>query len=107
MKTPFDTRVRITISNIIIDYLSAQPEKILFFVCDSADTRQKGRMRIFEQWYNYLKVDYIEKYNESIQAADMDIYCSIILHTNNSLKNHIISSFRNLSHTTSEKLKSY
>jgi hypothetical protein len=106
-KTPFDPRVRITISNIILNYLSAQQDKVLFFVCDSADARQRGRMRIFEQWYNFLKVSYIEKYNESILTPEMEIYCSILLHSKNIMRNHIISSFRNLCGSTAEKLKSY
>lgn len=106
-KTPFDTRVRDTITGLIINYLCTNPDKILFFVCDSADERQRGRMRIFELWYNQLKVEYIEKYNESVITNDMDIHCSIMLHRDNYMRKHIISSFRDLCYITTEKLKSY
>ncbi len=106
-KTPFDKRVRVTISNIIIDYLTTHPEKVFFFVCDSADARERSRMRIFELWYNQRQTDKIEKYNEAIHTIDMDIYFSIIIHSENNLKHHIISCFHNLSRSTAEKLKSY
>lgn len=106
-KTPFDKRVRITISNIIIDYLTTHTEKVFFFVCDSADAREKSRMRIFELWYNQWKTDTIEKYNESIHTADMDIYFSIIIHSKNNLKHYILSCFHQLTQSTAEKLKSY
>jgi hypothetical protein len=106
-KTPFDKRVRVTISNIIINYLDEHPEKVFFFVCDSADTREKSRMRIFELWYNQRPTNAIEKHNESILTADMDIYCSIIIHSKNHLRNHILSCFHMVTRSTTEKLKSY
>ncbi|NLR82850.1 hypothetical protein HGH91_29820 [Chitinophaga eiseniae] len=64
-------------------------------------------MRVFEQWYNHLKVADIEKYDAAIETTDMDIYCSIIIHSQNKLRAHIISSFQHLADATTEKLKSY
>lgn len=106
-KTPFDKRVRVTISDIIINYLTANPEKVFFFVCDSADAREKSRMRIFELWYSQRQTDVIEKYNESIHTEEMDIYFSIIIHSKNSLRDYIISCFQQVTQSTTEKLRSY
>ncbi|CAL1516558.1 DUF6169 family protein [Chitinophaga sp. MM2321] len=106
-KPRLDINVRFTITWLIIHYLQNNQDKILFFVCDSADSRGAGRKKIFEQWYRHLKVDYIEMHNESIYTGDMDIHCSILLHSHNSMKEYIISSFRDLSHATTQKLKSY
>ncbi|WP_366839267.1 DUF6169 family protein [Chitinophaga sp.] len=104
---PHDIRIRITITDVFTSLIIGNQDRVLFFVCDSADQRGAARMRIFEYWYRSQKCNYLEKYNESIHTQDMDIHCSIILHSNNTLKDYIISSFRNLSKATAEKLKSY
>ena len=48
-KTPFDQRVRLTTSYIVKNFLAKNPEKILLFICDNADSRQIFRMKI---WLN-------------------------------------------------------
>ncbi|MCW3463265.1 DUF6169 family protein [Chitinophaga nivalis] len=106
-KTPFDERVRITISAIIQAFLRNHPEKVLFFICDNSDSRERFRMKIFNLWYQLLKVDFIEKHNEVMHLDQLEIHFSIILHINNPLKKFIISSFHDLSYTTAEKLKCY
>ncbi|NSL88544.1 DUF6169 family protein [Chitinophaga solisilvae] len=103
----FDIKVRYTIIHLIIQYLETHQDKILFFVCDSADSKGTGRMRIFQHWYRQLQVADLEKHDETIDTGDMLIHCSIILHSNNNMRNHILSSFRHLSHSTAQKLKSY
>lgn len=64
-------------------------------------------MRMFEYWCRQQKNSFLEKHNESITSPEVDIHCSIILHANNTLKDYIISCFRSLSNSTTEKLKSY
>jgi hypothetical protein len=106
-KFRMDLKVRLTIAQLIIHFLTENRDKVLFFVCDSADSRGTARMRIFEHWYREQKISFLEKHNESINTPEVDIHCSIILHTENNMKHYIISSFRNLSSATAEKLKSY
>ncbi|HWV67435.1 hypothetical protein, partial [Chitinophaga sp.] len=60
-----------------------------------------------EYWYRQQKIGFLEKYNETIITSEIDIHCSIILHSENTMKHHIISCFHNLSRSTAEKLKSY
>lgn len=88
-KIPADDRVRITISKIIISFFDANPDKILFFVCDTKDRKQLSRINTFERWHRYANHYSLEKYNEFIQAEDISVYCSVILHKENLLKNRI------------------
>jgi len=102
-----DLKIRLTITHHVINFFTENHDKVLFFVCDSADSRGKARMRIFEHWCQQYKISFLEKYNESIITEEVEIHCSLILHTENVLKEHIISCFRNLSKSTTEKLRSY
>ena len=95
-KIPADDRVRITISKIIIDFFETNPDKTLFFVCDTKDRKQVGRMKTFDRWYHKANHHGLEKYNEFIRAEDMTVYCSVILHKENALKDRISESFRQL-----------
>lgn len=106
-KSRADIKIRFTITHHILNLFNERQDKILFFVCDSADSRGTARMRMFEHWYQQQKISFLEKYNESITTSEIDIHCSIILHSRNMMKDHIISCFRNLSKSTAEKLKSY
>jgi Family of unknown function (DUF6169) len=106
-KSRMDIRVRITITHVITNFLMDNQDNVLFFVCDSADKKGAARMRMFEYWCKQQKNSALEKYNESINTPDVDIHCSIILHSDNTLKDYIISCFRSLSNSTAEKLKSY
>lgn len=106
-KSRMDVRIRITITHVITNFLMDNQDTVLFFVCDSADKRGNARMRIFEHWCLQQKNSFLEKHNESIKTSEVDIHCSIILHSSNALKDYIISCFRSLSNSTTEKLKSY
>nr|WP_295870023.1 DUF6169 family protein [uncultured Chitinophaga sp.] len=106
-KTTYDYKIKTTITHLIYSYLEARQDKVLFFVCDSADSRGNARMRMFHRWYTHLTCDMVEKHDESIVTDDMSIHCSILLHKNNPMKAFIRSSFSSLSYTTAEKLKSY
>lgn len=104
---PCDHRVSATVCSIITTALQAAPEKILFFVCDSIDAKQRARMRMFNRWYRNSKNLHLEKHNTSILSPDMELYASIMLHSHHPQKDHIIHSFYHLSRNTAEKLKSY
>ncbi len=58
-----DTKISITISHIIYKFIKDSTETILFYVCDSSDSRHQCRSRLFSIWKsnitnpNYVKLD--------------------------------------------------
>lgn len=95
-KIPVDDRVRITISDIIAHFFVRNPNKILFFVCDTKEQKQESRMRLFERWYKTCGQFPIEKLNEEIKMEEGNLYGSILLYRNNPKKPQIRQAFKQM-----------
>ena len=46
----FDEKIRNTIEHALLSFFE-EPDKILYYVCDSSDGRQLSRERLFKNWF--------------------------------------------------------
>lgn len=89
-----------TISKIISDFLeSCHPNTVLLYHCDYKDGKQKGRNKIFNNWYNKssLKTSFIKRsipiYITSENEDVTDYYVGYLTSVNNSNKELIEDEF--------------
>lgn len=50
-KNAMDEGVQLTIIEIILNFISTNPQALLHYVCDSTDGRQVGRNKLFTKWF--------------------------------------------------------
>ena len=50
-RTKFDEKIRNTIEDLLFKFFE-NPDKVLYYVCDSSDNRQLARQRLFKRWFN-------------------------------------------------------
>ena len=66
-------------------------------VCDNTDHREKGRNRLFQQWYTRLHDTAICKVDKQYRSEYYDIYSSLLIHENNPDFDNIVRAFIRLS----------
>ncbi|WP_396190856.1 DUF6169 family protein [Flavobacterium sp.] len=47
-----DSTIEVTIIEIIFEFFSMYPNVLLHYVCDSMDSKQSFRSKLFDSWYN-------------------------------------------------------
>jgi len=85
-----DNRISITIVDIVQAILRSG--KIIMFVCDSADRKEKGRHKLFGTWFEKYG-DGFEKYDNEILTDECNYYCSLIIDTNHPNRSVILKAF--------------
>ncbi len=94
-KISADPRTAPTISTIFYDFFQAH-ERVVIFICDSADGRHEARARKFTSWYyNDVRLHYF-KFDARVADGDSSILISIILHDKNTHFNEIIQVIKSL-----------
>ncbi len=84
----YDDRVSITIVEIIRAFFKKNMDSLVF-TCDSSDEKHEARKRLFRQWFNtHSKQEYIKHDKE-----DDDLLVSIIIQSNNPLRDIITKEF--------------
>jgi hypothetical protein len=53
-RVKFDEKIRNTIEDLLFQFFE-NPDKVLYYVCDSSDNRQLVRQRLFKRWFNELE----------------------------------------------------
>ena len=89
---PFDRRTEITIFAILKVFFRDKTNSIIY-VCDSVDGRHRGRSRKFDAWFQRNNDGSLEKYNVDFITEGIEILASLIVHTDNALKNELIELF--------------
>ena len=93
-KVPSDVLIKFTIFDIVSDFFKNK-ERIVVYICDTADLRHRARFRKFSTWFQDIKLSEFVKVDTSIDDPSGLIYLNaIILHRNNPYFLEIIDAFR-------------
>ena len=74
-----DSNISSTILHIIIEFLNTDQSKVIHFLCDSEDSRQLTRKRLFNRWFSLSQMSNWIKYDYDFDNANYNIsfvYCS-------------------------------
>lgn len=93
---PQDDRIADTICTIIGEIFKNNNNAVVI-VCDNTDHREKGRNRLFQQWYTRLHDTAICKVDKQYRSEYYDIYSSLLIHENNPDFDNIVRAFIRLS----------
>ena len=96
-RIPADDRTGPTIRAIFYEFLQDH-ERVVIFICDSSDGRQKAHARKFTDWYYKDVRPRFFKFDMGIQDGDDTILLSIILHVRNTHFNDVVRMIRSLNY---------
>ena len=94
-RIPADDRTAPTIRAIFYDFFT-QYERVVIFICDSADGRHEARARKFTSWYYHGVRPHFFKFDARIPDGDMSILISIVLHDSNTHFDDVIQVIKSL-----------
>lgn len=99
---PFDKKVKRTIAEIFYHFFSDK-QRIIVYICDTADARHRARARKFGAWFEEFKHGQFVKVDATIDDYSDIVYLnSLILHTDNLHFVEIIDAFRKVTGGYSE-----
>ena len=103
-KSPRDTKLRDTILTIIYEFFESS-ESALLYICDTGDSKQQMRHRLFSYWFNTApRKDDFAFMSADIRDADgMQNYAAIIIRLDNPYFESVISEFYETVRTLREK----
>lgn len=94
-RLPADARTEPTISTIFYDFFTLH-ERVVIFICDTADGRHEARARKFTSWYyNNVRTHYF-KFDACIPDGAISILISIILHDQNTHFEEVVKVIKSL-----------
>lgn len=96
VNTPQDNRIADTICTIVSEIFDNDSNAVII-ICDNTDHREKGRNRLFQQWYDRMSNTAICKVDKQYRSEDYDIYSSLLIHENNADFDNIVRAFIRLS----------
>ena len=81
-KGKYDSKVKRTISNIAMCFMKSM-ERVILFICDASDNREKMRSVLFNRWFNEFNQngDYY-KYDNRFDCDDYSVIFSFICSKN-------------------------
>ncbi len=91
---------------VIIEEFFSQGQNVMLYICDTMDSRQAVRNRLFRIWFNtYMTSVDFTMFNDHVCIDDVQYFASIILHRNHPLHNEIIGLFHDFVQTLPNKLE--
>lgn len=100
-RIPNDPVVALTIARIIVQFLTAH-ERVILYICDDSDTRERARKRKFDNWFSRFRNPLFEKYDLPTVTEGPDrYYASLLFRIDNPHRLAIITAFDQLA--TGEK----
>jgi hypothetical protein len=91
---PFDKKVKRTIAEIFYHFFTDK-QRIIIYICDTADARHQARARKFGAWFDEFKHGQFVKVNTTIvDHANLVYLNALILHIENPYFIEIIDAFR-------------
>lgn len=94
---PLDHSLSLTIASIFNDFFRDK-EKVVTYICDTADGKELARFRKFNIWFNKFNTDFFLKVDKSFYDSKQHItyYNSLIIRQDNPYKEEIIEAFEDL-----------
>lgn len=92
-RLPADLRTAPTIRAIFYDFFQNY-ERVVIFICDSADGRHEARARKFTSWYYTDIRTHFFKFDARVPDGDISILISIILHDSNTHFDEVVKTIR-------------
>lgn len=77
-----DERVGLTIIQAIRSIFTANPNQIIVYVCDSSDSRQRSRMRLFSAWFERINEGFVHLKHERI-GTDYAHFAGLLMRADN------------------------
>ncbi|PIB33863.1 hypothetical protein BFP78_06350 [Gaetbulibacter sp. 5U11] len=68
-----DSKISSTILQIITDFLNEDLSYVIHFLCDSADSRQLNRKRLFNRWFSICDMNSWIKYDYDFDNVDYNV----------------------------------
>ena len=87
-----DSRIKATILDLLAKFFK-ENNTALVTICDSTDTKEMYRHKLFDKWFVELKTEFIEKYNCKTIIEDTTLYNSLLIHSKHPNKQKAIDYF--------------
>lgn len=68
-----DSKISLTILQIIINFIQENSSVIIHFLCDSLDDRQLSRKRLFSRWFSVCNITSWVKYDYDFENVNYNI----------------------------------
>ncbi len=94
LSPPRDPRIEATIVEIFRHFFQ-EHENSIIYICDNLDQKQAARHRKFDMWFRAHTEKGLEKFDTHFIIESLEIYASLILHTDNSYKDELVKVFLN------------
>jgi Family of unknown function (DUF6169) len=95
---PPDSRIAPTVVAAITDFLKADANRVITYICDSSDRRELARKRKFDQWFDMFATNDFRKQEGTLTDFDgISFYIAAIWLQNHSLTDQIAAAFNDLS----------
>ena len=93
-KSPRDSKVRETIVAIIEDFF-VENNEVMLYICETGDSKQSMRSRLFEYWFNHYKKGWNVMYLYATVKDDAGVlnYAAIIIRQDHPRLKEIIREF--------------
>jgi hypothetical protein len=88
----YDEGIRGTIMSVVNHFFENNDHKSIIYFCFGEDGYSRHRKIVFNQWSKYLNNN-IEKHDKVIPYEEANIFGSLMIVSNNPLKNLILGSF--------------
>ncbi|MCU0467127.1 MAG: DUF6169 family protein [Arcicella sp.] len=94
---PFDASFSLTIATIFNDFFRDK-EKVVTYICNTADGKELARFRKFNIWFNKFNTNFFLKIDKSFYDSrhNTTYYNSLIIRQDNPFKIEIIEAFEDL-----------
>jgi Family of unknown function (DUF6169) len=94
---PLDISLSLTVASIFNDFFKDK-EKVVTYICDTADGKELARFRKFNIWFNKFNTDFFLKVDKSFYDSKQHTtyYNSLIIRHDNPYKEEIIEAFEDL-----------
>jgi hypothetical protein len=94
LSPPFDSRLEITVIEILKIFFSNHGDSIIY-ICSMVDNRQHSRFRKFDAWFNrnISVIPDLEKYDTFITYEDLEILSTLIVHKGNPYRETLVKMF--------------
>ena len=94
VKTPFDSRIGVTIAHIFNDFFAKNNNIVSVYICESNDKKQELRMKKFNVWFHKFQDASYMKLDEILKDSKNNRYpISIILKNSNQYRMAILEAF--------------
>ena len=88
-----DKRVSLTISKILFEFLREFPDVAVVYTCDNTDKKEKGRNKLFGEWFNSSENSGLIKYEYPVLS---NIFHTLIVNKNHIFLGDIINGFNEI-----------